>query len=476
MQPLYFDVTDVVKFATSHPRVSGIQRVQLNLIAQMARRYGPGAIRCVFLHPTTQQLHAFEPEGVIDESFETGALLRRLGVIKPGSRWPDPASVREYLRPMSNRKAMRTWAKISVYLNALFLPDRLSRKGIELPSAQQRAIRPVALAPLESVPHDATLVLLGTNWGFRRVEQLAQEHAQRGGHLVQMIYDLIPVVTPQFMTAGLTRDFAGWLERVSRYSKHFLCISSHTQADLLRHLGERGTGVQTQVVPLAHEMHGFDRDSRILIPEGKTTDAAAMPYVLCVGTIEIRKNGTALLDAWAALHNTLGERLPRLVFAGRMGWLIEAFQARLAANPVLARLVRLVESPSDEELAYLYQNCLFTAYPSLYEGWGLPVGEAAWFGKYCISSNTSSLPEVCGDLIDYVDPTDPAAFESALLKAMTQPDYVAQREKGLREATLRTWADVAEDLYQSVRLTQPPHLQDRATADSAMRPLSRREV
>ena len=59
--------------------------------------------------------------------------------------------------------------------------------------------------------------------------------------------------------------------------------------------------------------------------------------------------------------------------------------------------MRIVDSPSDRELAYLYQRCLFAAYPSLYEGWGLPVGEAAWFGKYVISSNATSLPEVCGD-------------------------------------------------------------------------------
>lgn len=451
MQPLYFDVTDVVKFATSHPRVSGIQRVQLNLIAQMARRYGSGAIRCVFMHPTSHQLYAFEPEGVIDESFATGVLLRRLGVIKPASRWPDPASVREHLRPLANRKIVRAWAKICVYLEALFMPARLSARGIAPPSAEQRAVRPTTLERIESVPQDASLVLLGTNWGFRRVEQLAREHALRGGHLVQMIYDLIPVVEPQFVTAGLHRDFEAWLSRISKYSTEFLCISEYTKADLLRYLEEAAHPIQAQVVRLAHEMHGFDRNQKTLIPPGPATDAASVPYVLCVGTIEIRKNGAALLDAWAALHERLGERLPRLVFAGRMGWLIEAFQGRLAANPALARLVRLVESPNDEELAYLYQNCLFTAYPSLYEGWGLPVGEAAWFGKYCISSNTSSLPEVCGDLIDYVDPRDPAALEAALCKAMMHPEYVAQREKGLREAALRTWADVAEDLYRCVR-------------------------
>jgi len=259
-------------------------------------------------------------------------------------------------------------------------------------------------------------------------------------------------VAPQLQTGGLRRDFERWLARVSGYSQRFLCNSENTKADLLRYLGDHAGGVQSHVIRLAHEMLGFDRHRKVEIAKSSTSDIASVPYVLCVGTMEVRKNGVALLDAWVALSDVLGGRLPRLVFAGRTGWHIEAFQTRLASNESLARTVRIVESPSDEELAYLYQNSQFTVYPSLYEGWGLPVGEAAWFGKYCISSNTSSLPEVCGDLIDYVDPADQTALQAALVKAITQPEYVAAREQSIREAQLRTWADVAEDLYQCVRL------------------------
>ena len=103
---------------------------------------------------------------------------------------------------------------------------------------------------------------------------------------------------------------------------------------------------------------------------GEALAAADAPFVLCVGTLEVRKNGAALLQAWRQLAPRLGDRLPRLVFAGRQGWRIQEFKTALAKHPELARRVRIVDSPSDRELAYLYQHCLFAAYPSLYEGWG----------------------------------------------------------------------------------------------------------
>jgi glycosyltransferase involved in cell wall biosynthesis len=465
MNPVYFDVSDVVKFAISNPRVTGIQRVQLNLIAQITRQYPDDPIQCIFLDPKSRKICAFDPRGVIDESFDTGLMLRRLGVIAPNSPIPEPWQVKRALRAYDRRKVLRALHKVSIHLTARFAPARLAKRGLQAPSAQERAVSRVQIERIDTLPAQATLVLLGANWRAPRLEAFALEHARRGDQVIQLIYDLIPVVAPQFFGKRLKQDFEQWLTTISAAPRSFICISDCTASDLRRYLGSKAKRTDCFTVPLAHEMLGFGRTENVSIGPGAALDASARPYVLCVGTIEIRKNGKALLDAWAALYEQLGERLPRLVFAGRMGWLIDEFNARLAGSEALSRTVCLVESPSDLELAFLYQNCLFTAYPSLYEGWGLPVGEAAWFGKYCVSSNTSSLPEVCGDLIDYVDPTDSAELQAALKLAITQPDYVAQREKIIRETRLRTWSDVANDLYQCVRtpgrvsLPQTPPLQ-----------------
>jgi glycosyltransferase involved in cell wall biosynthesis len=140
--------------------------------------------------------------------------------------------------------------------------------------------------------------------------------------------------------------------------------------------------------------------------------------------------------------------LPKLVFAGKYGKGGAAFQDALAADPRLAGYVVVLHAPSDKDLAWLYQNCLFTAFPSQFEGWGLPVGEAAWFGKFSVASNATSIPEVCGDLIDYVDPHDPASIEAALQRVLSDPAYLAAREQRIVDATLRPWSAVADDIFE----------------------------
>ena len=93
-------------------------------------------------------------------------------------------------------------------------------------------------------------------------------------------------------------------------------------------------------------------------------------------------------------------------------------------------MIAVAETPSDAELAFLYRNCRFTVFPSLYEGWGLPIGESLWFGKLCIASKTSSMPEVGGDLVDYVDPKDADSLQQAILRTFRERVTSRQRSSG----------------------------------------------
>jgi glycosyltransferase involved in cell wall biosynthesis len=179
-----------------------------------------------------------------------------------------------------------------------------------------------------------------------------------------------------------------------------------------------------------------------------------------VGTLEIRKNGALLLRAWLRLLADLGDQTPMLVFAGRRGWLLDEFDALLAQHPQLQRFVKVVSQPSDQELSRLYSGCLFTVFPSLYEGWGLPIGEAAWFGKFCIASNASSMPEVCGDLIDYVDPNDFEDLYHKVRRAIREPDYIRQREARIKQAPLRSWSDVSRNICAQLLSTDASQTSD----------------
>ncbi len=460
---IYFDITDIVRYAVSNERVSGIQRVQFNLIGHLARKHGGDVVRCVFHHSDAKGMVEIDPVALFDTpEYDSTSLLQQLGLEQPRKLLPPRSKLKSYLRRYNSNKPLRTWKKIEVIALSLFMPARLARLGLAL---QNVSYAPLALTSIQDLPEGARYVVLTINANNPDVIRFGRRHLQRGGDMVQLVYDLIPQVCPQFFTAGAGDAYKAWLTELVRQKPRVICISDWTARDLRNFIGETASRWNIRSIPLAHELDGFERNAGVSLSAHECAKLPKSPFVLCVGTLEVRKNGVLLLKAWRRVLSELGEAAPMLVFAGKHGWLIEEFSAMLRDTPGLASKVLIVDSPSDRQLAWLYGHCLFTAYPSHYEGWGLPVGESAWFGKYCIASNTSSIPEVCGDLIDYVDPTNPDEMASKVLAALADPAYVASREAGVRAAPLRRWADVADDIYdvvistrqtQAVRPEAPP--------------------
>jgi glycosyltransferase involved in cell wall biosynthesis len=116
-------------------------------------------------------------------------------------------------------------------------------------------------------------------------------------------------------------------------------------------------------------------------------------YALFVSTIEARKNHLLLFRVWRRMLDDMPrDSVPTLVFAGRVGWLVDDLMKQLENTDYLDRKICLIEDVSDAELASLYRGCRFTLFPSLYEGWGLPVTESLAFGKPCLVARNSSLP------------------------------------------------------------------------------------
>jgi glycosyltransferase involved in cell wall biosynthesis len=171
-------------------------------------------------------------------------------------------------------------------------------------------------------------------------------------------------------------------------------------------------------------------------------------YVLFVSTIEVRKNHRLLIRVWQRLLERHGANLvPNLVFVGKVGWLVDGLLADLEASGYLNGKVILLPSLSDAELQQAYRSCLFTVFPSLCEGWGLPIVESLAHGKFCVASNHTSIPEAGGDLIDYFDPLNEDDALAKIERPLIDPGYLAARELQLRaEYRPRTWADCVHAL------------------------------
>ena len=446
MNKIYFDVTDIIHYADNNSRVSGIQRVQARLIGSLVKRVGSERIRGIFWHPARNEMVEFDPSKVFDESeFDTGRFLARLGLWK-GGLFPAKHDVRRYLQPYNSQKIKRGLLKAWVYISAIFFRSQLRRMGMDPRTDLLREPKQNSV-PLKKLQPGDAYVFLGANWSHPEILEFGRKHSDSGGVVMQMIYDLIPYLAPDYC-ANLGNRFESFLNLTPTYANRFACISDWTKSEYVDFLASSGLTRPVVTVPLAHEFDGFARNQDVTSADSRQALALAhQDFVVCVGTIERRKNGANLLKAWGELIKKRGaDRVPTLVFAGKMGWKSSEFAAILDASSDLQDKVLVFSTPSDRDLAYLYCKCRFSIYPSKYEGWGLPVGESAWFGRYVIASNATSLPEVCGNLIDYINPDDVIDIVAKIEYALDNPEHVSQKETALKAAKLRTWDDVADQL------------------------------
>jgi hypothetical protein len=146
-----------------------------------------------------------------------------------------------------------------------------------------------------------------------------------------------------------------------------------------------------------------------------------------------------------------GKKLPKIVIAGRKGWLTDDVRYLMENDPDAKEVFVLVHGVSDKELAWLYQNCLFTVYPAFYEGWGLPVAEALCYGKFCLPSNSASLPEIAGDLLEYYSPYDAVTCMKLIYKYASDKKVLQGKEKEIKKTyKIATWDETSQQFSEFV--------------------------
>jgi glycosyltransferase involved in cell wall biosynthesis len=298
----------------------------------------------------------------------------------------------------------------------------------------------------------STLFIGGAFWTSPQVMRLCRQAIDARANVIVFVQDLIPVLHPEF----IGRDFSNAFRQILSLPAHYIVTTDHNAESLLQVREQLGADkTQVSVVPLAHEFSGAERNAAPgPLPTERIKPLQAVDFVLCVGTIEIRKNHMMLFSIWDELVAERGDNLPLLVVAGCRGWKAEAALSRLDEFFGSGRIV-FVEAPSDAELHWLYAACSFTVFPSLVEGWALPVGESLWFGKPCAASDTSSIPHVGGDLCAYFSPYHAVAMKDAIRALLDTNIRNAYRQR-IARARLRTWVDVTADIGSAIVQKTPP--------------------
>jgi glycosyltransferase involved in cell wall biosynthesis len=249
-----------------------------------------------------------------------------------------------------------------------------------------------------------------------------------------LVHDLIaflPDARPQKSAARIER---ATIRPAIRRARRLICNSQSTEADLVRQF-PRAAG-RTAVVPFA-----ADRRFHEPVAAGELAEVARRHgvepgrFVMATGTLEPRKNLARLIRAHAALPSGLRRDHPLLI-TGPRGWEEREIVTAMAGGDG----VTLAGYVPDDDLAALYAACAVFCYPSLYEGFGLPVLEAMAAGAPVVTSNVSSLPEVGGDAVRYVNPEDEAAIGAELERLLGSPAERSElAERGRARAAEFSW-------------------------------------
>lgn len=249
---------------------------------------------------------------------------------------------------------------------------------------------------------------------------------------VPVVYDLVGferALRPSWRSAIIERATLGF---ALRRAAALIAISRATATELEARFPD--VHDRLTVTPLGVPS-AFER-----MPADEPTPDVPPGYVLAVGTLEPRKNLPRLVEAYRALPEDL-QRAHLLVVVGRIGW--RKGETISALEALGDRCLRL-GVVSDEELRALYRHCTVFCYPSLGEGFGLPVLEALAAGAPVLASDRSSLPEVGGEAAEYADPTDTRSIAAKLESLLRSPERRRQlAERGPRRAAEFTWERTA---------------------------------
>ncbi len=255
--------------------------------------------------------------------------------------------------------------------------------------------------------------------------------------IVFTCHDLTFLTHPACHTLDNKVHCLSGLLRANLAGAHFLAVSQATADSLDQQLGIGADRVEVIHHAPSPNLRPLPRkQARRHLHERFGIDGAP---VLAVATLEPRKNLVRLIDAYADLDADLRQAHP-LVIAGGGGWKNEDLIARCAEIGTAHRL----DPEGDDDLSLLYSAAAVFAYPSLAEGFGLPVVEAMACGAPVITSNLSSLPEVAGDAAWLIDPHDTADIREALDELLASPEHRRRlRALGRKRAASFSWAETA---------------------------------
>lgn len=271
---------------------------------------------------------------------------------------------------------------------------------------------------------------------------------QFNGPTICTVYDLSFKAHPECHTAETRRNLNTNLAQSIKTATHVLTISEFSKREIMTHYQVPADKISI-VSPGVSEKYHPQSETEVEVTL-KKYGLNYGKYLVCVGTIEPRKNLINLMQAYAQLPEAIKTQYP-LVLVGGKGWLCDDIEREM--QPLLAdkHLVYVGYAPQ-QEVYDLYSGARASAYVSIYEGFGMPILEAMASGVPVLTSNCTSMPEVAGDAAILADPLDINDISQKLLLLLTDENLRSDLiSKGFNRITNYTWSKSAEKLLQLLK-------------------------
>lgn len=343
---------------------------------------------------------------------------------------------------------------------------RASRCGDALPVIVENGdivpygAHPTLPASIDIRAGDKYLLLDGC-WGMAdEYPPIVRKLEKTGARLITAVYDLIPLMYPLCADPDVIPAFRQWFETFVMQSDAVICISRSVAMDVAASLKRQTTGGRLDAsVGWCRLGADFtdEADGHVAAAAASLADGA--PYFLSVGTLEPRKGYPVAIDAFTALWDAGVDA--RYVIVGRKGWQVEALEAQIMTHPEFGRRLFWLKDASDADLSHCYAHARGLVYPSLAEGFGLPLAEAGCYGLPVIASDLPVFREIAGDYARYFRSMDSAALATAIMETLRGPLRHEKMPASDWDAATSGLIDlIMRDAYQLP--ASPPALQESA--------------
>lgn len=429
---IFIDCTDTHVVRSN----SGIQRVVRNVVAHRrtaARALGVECVAVVHLHGAFRAVEEVNPARVGPKALRNRLDEHYWNIVRAVAVKVRSPALRRFL--LAHR---RDFGLARILFSVLAPLQWLASVGR----------RAASEAPAVAMEPGDILYLPDAAWFSDLLDAVERAHA-RGVHIAVLLYDLIPLTHPQFCHPSHVQRFDPWLRRMESLADAFLCISAFTEAAF------RARYAAGAAPPSAVTLLGHDLPPPASGTIGHARLRAALdtpdPAFLCVGTVDNRKNQAALLDAFEQVW-TAAPRA-RLILIGAAGWRTDDLGRRIRRHRRFGRELFWFNDVGDADLVLTYPRARALVFPSLAEGFGLPIVEALSYGTPVLASDIEVFREIGGKRVRYFDPRDVASLATLVLDLARRPRGTDAAPEAFRWPT---WEESTRAMLEALLRLCPP--------------------